>query len=91
MNTKVRSIEVDEATANALKERAEKLGMSVPELLAQYVGEDRSDGPVDQDQIAELDRRWAASKSGATAVPHDQVVRWLDTWGTAAYRPWRDQ
>lgn len=91
MNTKARSIEVDEATANAFRERAEKLGMSVPELVAHHVGEDLNLDPIDLDQIAELDRRWAAAKNGSSAVPHDQVVRWLDTWGTSAYKPWRDQ
>jgi predicted transcriptional regulator len=39
-------------------------------------------------EIAELDRQWAAIESGEPTVPHDQVVRWLETWGTSAFKPW---
>ncbi len=40
------------------------------------------------DDIAELDRRWAAVKKGQATVPHADVVRWLDSWGTPAFRAW---
>jgi len=30
-------------------------------------------------EIAELDRQWAAIKAGEPTVPHDDVVRRLDT------------
>lgn len=40
--------------------------------------------------IAELDRQWAEIESGVVStVPHEQVARWLETWGTAAFRPWQ--
>ena len=42
---------------------------------------------IDADEIAELDRRWAAVESGEPTVPHDEVVRWLQTWGTPAFTP----
>lgn len=45
-------------------------------------------GAIDRDEIAELDRRWAAIEAGEPTVPHDEVVRWLETWGTPAFRPW---
>ena len=32
-----------------------------------------------------------AIKAGEPTVPHEEVVRWLDTWGTPAYRPWADR
>lgn len=39
--------------------------------------------------IAELDRRWKAIETGhATTVPHDEVERWLRTWGTPEFRPY---
>jgi predicted transcriptional regulator len=43
---------------------------------------------VDPDELAELERRWAAIEAGEPTVPHDEVVRWLETWGTPAFRPW---
>ena len=38
--------------------------------------------------IAALDRQWAAIKAGEPTVPHGEVVRWLDTWGTPGFRGW---
>lgn len=46
---------------------------------------------IDLDELAELERRWAAIEAGEATVPHDRVVRWLETWGTPAFRPWRDR
>lgn len=43
---------------------------------------------TDLDEIAELDRRWAAIEAGEGTVPHDEVVRWLETWGAPAFKPW---
>jgi predicted transcriptional regulator len=40
------------------------------------------------DELAELDRRWAAVEAGEATVPHEKVVRWLETWGTPAFTPW---
>jgi hypothetical protein len=42
-------------------------------------------------EIAELHRQWAAIKAGAPTVAHDDVVRWLDTWGTPHFKPWKNQ
>lgn len=90
MNEKVR-IEVDEHTATALGERARERGITVPDLAAEYVSEDCAPIDVDAEQIAELDRRWAAAQAGRPTVSHEKVVRWLETWGTPSYKPWRDQ
>jgi len=46
---------------------------------------------IDLDELAELERRWAAIEAGEATVPQDEVVRWLETWGTPAFRPWRDR
>jgi predicted transcriptional regulator len=90
MNSKTDTIEIDTATAELLKARAAERGMSVAEFLLEVV---TASGPAEADaaDIAELDRRWARVKSGAATVPHDDVVRWLDTWGTSAFRPWRER
>jgi predicted transcriptional regulator len=87
MSSKTQTIEVDEVTADALKARAAERGVSVAQLLSDIAAES---GPitVDPEEIAELDRRWAAIETGEPTVPHDEVVRWLETWGTPAFRPW---
>jgi predicted transcriptional regulator len=50
---------------------------------------DRTFAPTDAD-IAELDRQWAEIEAGAPTVPHEKVARWLETWGTKDFRPWRN-
>jgi predicted transcriptional regulator len=44
---------------------------------------------IDPDELAELDRRWAAIEAGEATVPHEEVVRWLETWGSPTFTPWR--
>jgi hypothetical protein len=83
-------IEVDKVTADRLKGRAADLGMSVEELLA-VVANETGVVSVHPDEIAELDRRWAKVEAGAQTVPNEEVVRWLETWGTPEFRPWREQ
>ena len=91
MNVKVRNIEVDVETAERLEARAAARGMSVSDLVAELAFLDRESVGTESDQVAELDRRWKAVEAGGASVPHDQVVRWLETWGTPAFRPWRDR
>ncbi|MGA2941316.1 MAG: hypothetical protein ABSE50_04720 [Xanthobacteraceae bacterium] len=89
MNIKLRTIEVDDATATALETRAAEVGLSVPELLAEMVAV-KGAANLSRDEVDDLDRQWAAIKAGAPTVAHDDVVRWLDTWGTSGFRPWND-
>ena len=86
MTSKAHTIEVDEATAAALKRRAAERGVSVSQVVAELVPI-----AVDSEAIAELDRRWARIQEGAPTVAHDDVVRWLKTWGTDNFRPWPDR
>lgn len=79
---KMESIEVDEATAAELKRWAAERGITVSELVAEFVP------PTTDDDIAELDRRWAAIEAGEPTIPHEEVARWLKTWGTPDYKPW---
>jgi predicted transcriptional regulator len=90
MGTNVK-IEVDERTADALKARAAELGMSLSELLAELAALDSEPVVVEPDEIVELDRRWKKVEAGQQTVPHEHVVRWLRTWGTPRFRPWRGQ
>lgn len=85
----VRTIEVDAETAEALERRAAEKGVSVAELVAEMAGLPLS-GFSEADQVAELDRRWDEHQKRG-AVSHNQVVRWLETWGTPAFRPWPQQ
>jgi predicted transcriptional regulator len=65
--------------------------VTVPELVAELVTLEA--GPVDTDavDIAELDRRWNAFKAQGSVAANDEVVRWLQTWGTPAFRSWRQR
>jgi len=90
MSGKTESIEVDEATADALRVRAAERGVSVAQFLADIAIESGL-VTVDPEDIAELDRRWAAIEGGEATVPHEEVVKWLETWGTPAFRPWRER
>jgi predicted transcriptional regulator len=82
MTGKTESIEVDPATAAALKTRAAERGVSVSELVAELV-------PMapDDEAVAELDRRWAAAKAGRKTIPQADIEAWLRTWGTPEFRP----
>lgn len=88
MNLKLRKIEIEEATATALEARAAALGLSVSDLLAEMVG---ASARVSDADMAALDRQWTAIKNGEPTVAHDDVVRWLDTWGTSGFRSWKDR
>jgi hypothetical protein len=78
---KMETIEVDEATAAELKRWAAERGITVSDLVAELVP------PVTDDDIAELDRRWAEVEGGARTYSNEEVVRWLRTWGTPDYTP----
>jgi predicted transcriptional regulator len=82
---KTRSIEIDDDTATALTQRAAERGASVPELVTMAVGPTVAEAG----DIAELDSRWKAFEARGSAAVNDEVVRWLQTWGTPAFRNWR--
>jgi predicted transcriptional regulator len=91
MNIKFRTIEVDAATADTLAARAAERGVSVGEVVAELVAFVDAQPAADSREIAELDRQWAAIEAGEPTVPHEQVVRWLETWGTPAFKPWHER
>jgi predicted transcriptional regulator len=86
---KTQTIEIDDDTAAALQLRAKERGLTVPELVAELVTLEA--GPVDAAtaDIAELDRRWNAFEAQGSVAANEDVVRWLRTWGTPAFRSWR--
>jgi predicted transcriptional regulator len=91
MTASKRTIEVDDATAAALESRAAEVGLSVPELLAEMVTLEGASARLSPAEMNELDRQWAAIKAGEPTIAHDDVVRWLDTWGTPRFRSWKSQ
>jgi predicted transcriptional regulator len=88
---KTRSIEVDDDTATALTQRAAERGVSVPELVAELVTLEAGPVVAEAGDIAELDSRWKAFEAQGSVVESDDVVRWLQTWGTPSFRSWRNR
>jgi len=86
-----RTIEVDDTTAAALESRAAEVGLSVPDLLAELVAAEGAAAELSSAEQPELDQQWAAIKAGEPTVAHEDVVRWLDTWGTPRFKPWTGQ
>jgi predicted transcriptional regulator len=85
---KTQTIEIDDDTATALKQRAQERGVTVPELVAELVTLEISSTEADAADIAELDRRWSAFERQGSVAANDDVVRWLQTWGTPTFRSW---
>jgi hypothetical protein len=90
MSVPKRSIEVDERTAIAVETRAAEQGVSVSDLVAELARIATTEDAQSADDIAELDRRWAAIEAGEPTIPHDSVVPWLRTWGSPAFKAWQD-
>jgi predicted transcriptional regulator len=88
---KTRSIEVDDDTAAALTQRAAERGVSVPQLVAELVTLEAGPVVAEAQEVAELDRRWKAFEAQDSVAANDDVVRWLQTWGTPAFRSWRQR
>ncbi len=84
----MRKIEVDEGTAAVLERRAAECGLSVAELVAELAEFAAEPIDVSDEELAELDRIAAAAEEPGGTIPHEEVVRWLETWGTPSYKPW---
>jgi predicted transcriptional regulator len=85
-----KTIEVDEDTAATLKKRAASRGLSVAELVAEMTTLQFAPTDPSAEELADLDRQWAAIKAGEPTIPHEDVARWLRTWGTPAFGPRRE-
>ncbi|MGE0752268.1 MAG: hypothetical protein AB7K64_16965 [Variibacter sp.] len=84
MQVKTRTIEIPESTADALETRAAAEGVSVDRMINTLLSLQSSA----EDELAELERRWAAVQAGERTIPHSDVVRWLKTWGTSDFASW---
>jgi predicted transcriptional regulator len=91
MASKTHTIEVDAATAAALRGKAAAQGMTVSELVADMTALAATPVALPFAELAELDRQWTSVKEDEATVPHEDVARWLQTWGTPAFKPWHDR
>ena len=94
MSAKLRKIEVDTETAELLEARANARGLSVSELLADLLGEERllpsslrtmraeRTGPWAPDVLAEDRRRLTEFLQRREGVPWDEIKAWMNSWGT---------
>ena len=90
MPPKTHTIEVDEATAEALRARSAEMGISVAELLTELAAAETGvPDSAEASQLAELERRARRADQLGT-VDNAKVVRWLETWGTSRFEPWRN-
>jgi len=88
MNKPTRTIEVDEATASALDALAGERGTTVSEIVSDLVALGADAALATPAELAELRLQSAAIRAGEPTVAHDDVVRWVETIGTPAFRPW---
>ena len=103
MTVKMRKLEVDARTAEALEARAAARGMSVSELLADLVGAEAAlppglgdmraagRGPWAPEALAEDARRLAEFKRTREGVPWDEVRAWMKSWGSRTSFPGRNR
>ena len=75
--SKTDTLEVDQEVAEVVKARAADRGMTISELLAEWLNLDTQPIALQPGEIAELDRRWKAVEDGRATVSNTEVVRWL--------------
>jgi len=84
----MKTIEIDEQTAELLEARAAARGLSIGEVIAELVAFIDSGTSVEPGELAELEQQWKAIEAGEPTVPHEKVARWLETWGTSDFKSW---
>ncbi len=97
--TKTRKIEVDAWTADVLEARAQERGISVSDLLADFVDaedalpadlqkmRDEGRGPWSPEVLAEDARRLEEFQRTGMGVPLEDIEAWVKSWGTANELP----
>jgi hypothetical protein len=99
MKSTLRTIEVDERTAEVLQARAMARGMSVPEFLADIAANaevlpadlallrTKGEGPWSRGALSEDALRLAEFERVREGVPWNEVEAWMRSWGTPAELP----
>jgi predicted transcriptional regulator len=83
----MKTIEIDDETAMMLEQQAARRGLSIS--VAELAALDISLGEDDRGTTAELDGRWRAFTAQSSVTSNADVVKWLCTWGTPAFRSLR--
>jgi hypothetical protein len=95
----MRTIELDDTTADLLAAWASERGLTVSELLAELAAGETSlprdwesmreagRGPWTPEVLAEDARRLAAYAREDEGVPWDEVKAWMQSWGTPGELP----
>lgn len=99
MNPRLRTIQVDERTAELLEARAAARGLSVAELVADLAWTvenlspelqalyENGEGPWSPEVLAEDARRLAEFEQTRQGIPWEEVKAWMQSWGTPDERP----
>ena len=98
MTTRALTIELDAETAEVLEARAASGGLSVSAVIAELVGDDQYDpeiermrregpGPYSPEALAEDEVEYAEFLRTGEAVPMQDVLDWIGSWGTANELP----
>lgn len=99
MNARLRKIEIDVETAEALEAQATARGLSLQELLADLARMNRDvpveletmrssgRGPWAPEVLAEDTRRLADYERTGEGVPWAEVLTWMQSWGSSQELP----
>jgi len=95
VTSKLRTIQVDDRTADVLEARAAARGLTVAELVADlaWTGETlppelqamcgSGEGPWSPEALAQDARRLAEFERTRQGVPWEEIKAWMESWGTS--------
>lgn len=78
------SLRIDRKLSNKLERHAKLCNRSKSSLVAIAI-ENFLD--VDEKEIVKIKKALARVNSGAPTIPHEEVVRWIKSWGTSDELP----
>jgi predicted transcriptional regulator len=75
----VLTVRLDRKLSNKLEKRARQANRSKSALTAYAL---ESFFEIEDQEVAKIKRALARSKAGAPTIAHEDVVRWVKSWGT---------
>jgi predicted transcriptional regulator len=81
MESRRRTIELDETLADALEKRAAERGVSVEEHVSDLVSQDAGEVVLPPAELIELEAALADWDENRLGVPLDEVIEWMESWG----------
>jgi hypothetical protein len=73
---------LDESVLHKLNALAQGTGQSPEEFISAIVNGLTSDRTEDEALLAECEARWDEFEKNRLAVPLDEVIQWVESWGT---------